>query len=1185
MTPGGTQPRPNDDDGDFGEALQNRLSALAARLERLAKTPPPVARDTPAAMKPAPEPGPEVASSEPEQTAPVEVEPNYDPPPPWDDSEDEDGETIEAGRKPADPDPTEIVEIAAALREFDHRAGPADRDRPLPVEQSPESGTEGRLATIRKRIDALKSRRDAPVRADAPVARAEPKPATTSDKAPRTPPTAPRTPPTAPRPGAGETLSGVSRPAPPLRPQTPPSMTSDGASELAEAIAALARRTEEKREPAPPRPPAAAPVQPPPAAQLPPADIGRLTDQLDELRRLVRAGNAESDMSAIEAAQGVIMERLDQLMRRGSESNLDEIARQILERVPSSERIDAMSAELDRLSERMAAMDYREELVRIEARLLAFEERLGAVPERAEADGPMAGQLEASLAGIRESVDGLARMLNNDGGQALARLEERLNQVSDRFEATLESAPRAGAVANLFERLEVLAARGEAAAPAIEALAKEIVEIRTREQNELASLDANIQTLAQRLDSAISGKVFEARSLDDLESRLASLSKRLDALGSADPSAEHAAELRLIEDQLAQLSGRIDQLDAADPSPGGLAELERQVAELMARLDQVSTDHGSLRLIQEHLGKLEQVVTNAGCQSPEAIQQAARNAVRELSTLGGPPANSAALDALKSDLRALQRAAEETDRETGDSIEQVNQTLDRIVARLSGLEQEIRGRSGGGSSRGVVAASGADAAAGDADEWDPIPPDQPLGPDAPRPRSAPTAADRERRADFIAAARRAAQAAAAEHAMQRAASQREEEAEDRPKGRLRRMLSDHRRPLIIAAGAIVLTIAVLTILQPFGGGNDPAANGGEASAVVEPAPADAPDPGAFFADPSVAPGAAPAGAADLAYSAVPEPALGLPPAAGPDPMTLGAIPANEMAVTYPMPEEAIGSLRLRAAASSGDPAALYEVATRYADGRFVGRDLAEAAIWFERAAESGLAVAQQHLASLYEQGLGVPQDRQRAYEWYLLAAEQGNVMAMHNLGVLLSQGIGDTPDFAGAIEWFTAAAAHGIRDSQYNLGVIYARGIGTDVDFMASYQWFALAAEQGDADAAARRDDVASTLTPEQLAAARAAVSAWSVAGAPAAANTVAVPDGGWDGPDVRAEAPDPDNEELVRTVQAMLIERGFDPGPADGVAGPMTYEAVRAFQMAIGIEPTGVIDDNLLKALTDQAA
>ncbi len=1180
MTPGGTLPRPNDDDGDFGEALQNRLSALAARLERLARTPPPVPRQTPAAGKAAPEPPrepePEVASASPEQAPPVEDQPNYDPPPPWDDSEDDDERTMEAERKPADPDPSEIVEIAAALRELDHRPGLGDRGRPLPVEQSPDSGTEGRLATIRKRIDALKSRRDAPA---APVVRTEtaPKPATTPDKASGTPP------PSAPRRTAGEIDADVSRSAPPQKAQTPSSKTSDGANELAEAIAALARRGEEKREPAPPRQPAAMPVQPPAAAQLPAADIARLTDQLDELRRLVRAGNAESDMSAIEAAQGVILERLDQLMRRGSETDADELAKQILQRVPSSERIDAMSAELDRLSERMAAMDYREELVRIEARLLAFEERLGAVPERPEAGGAVAQQLEASLAGIRDSVDGLARLLNTDGSTALARLEERLNQVSDRFESTLENAPRAESVANLFERLEILAARGEAAAPAIEALAKEIVEIRTREQNELASLDANIHALAQRLDGAISGKIFEARSLDDLESRLASLAKRLDELSNADPSAEHAAELRQIEDQLAQLSGRIDQLDATDHPTAGLAELERQVADLMARLDHVSADHGALRLIQEHLGKLEQVVTNAGHQSPEAIQQAARNAVRELSNLGGSRPGSAALDALKSDLRALQQAAQDSDRETGDSIDQVNQTLDRVVARLSGLEQEIRGRSGGGSSRGAVVASGADAEATDADDWDPIPPDQPLGPDAPRPQVAATAADRERRADFIAAARRAAQAAAAEHAMQRAASPRAEEDEDRPKGRLRRMIGDHRRPLIIAAGAIVLTIAVLTILQPFGGGSDPATNGGEASAAVEPAPADTPDPGAFFADPPVAPIAIPEGGADLANAAVPEPALGLPPAVGPDPMTLGAIPANDVAVAYPMPEEAVGSLRLRAAAASGDPTALYEVAARYADGRFVARDLVEAAIWFERAAESGLAVAQQHLASLYEQGLGVAQDRQRAYEWYLLAAGQGNVMAMHNLGVLLSQGIGDTPDFAGAIEWFTAAAAHGIRDSQYNLGVIYARGIGTDADFLASYQWFALAAEQGDADAAARRDDVAATLTPGQLAAARAAVSAWSVAGAPAAANTVAIPDGGWDGPEERVEAPG--NDELVRTIQAMLIERGFDPGPADGVAGPMTYEAVRAFQLAIGIEPTGIIDEDLLRVLTDQAA
>jgi peptidoglycan hydrolase-like protein with peptidoglycan-binding domain len=63
------------------------------------------------------------------------------------------------------------------------------------------------------------------------------------------------------------------------------------------------------------------------------------------------------------------------------------------------------------------------------------------------------------------------------------------------------------------------------------------------------------------------------------------------------------------------------------------------------------------------------------------------------------------------------------------------------------------------------------------------------------------------------------------------------------------------------------------------------------------------------------------------------------------------------------------------------------------------------------------------------------------------------------------------------------------------------------------------------------------------------------------------------------------DREELVRQIQARLIEHGFDPGPADGVDGPQTREAIRAFQVKMGIEATGEVDRGLLDLFnTDRA-
>jgi hypothetical protein len=54
-----------------------------------------------------------------------------------------------------------------------------------------------------------------------------------------------------------------------------------------------------------------------------------------------------------------------------------------------------------------------------------------------------------------------------------------------------------------------------------------------------------------------------------------------------------------------------------------------------------------------------------------------------------------------------------------------------------------------------------------------------------------------------------------------------------------------------------------------------------------------------------------------------------------------------------------------------------------------------------------------------------------------------------------------------------------------------------------------------------------------------------------------------------------------VRAAQVYLTYRGFAPGGIDGVAGPRTTTAVKAFQAGIGLTQTGAIDAALLSALS----
>lgn len=275
--------------------------------------------------------------------------------------------------------------------------------------------------------------------------------------------------------------------------------------------------------------------------------------------------------------------------------------------------------------------------------------------------------------------------------------------------------------------------------------------------------------------------------------------------------------------------------------------------------------------------------------------------------------------------------------------------------------------------------------------------------------------------------------------------------------------------------------------------------------------------------------------------------------------------------------EGFGPAALVTAAKGGDPLAFYEIGARFSEGRSVPENMAEAAKWYQRAADAGVVPAQYRLASMYEKGMGVARDASKAKALYLAAAGQGNASAMHNLAVMLASGRDGSPDFAEATKWFAKAAELGIRDSQFNLAVLYARGNGVPQDLTESYKWFSAAAREGDMDAAAKRDEVAKAMKPEQLESAKAKADAWKVQPVDAKANTVDVPDA-WVGPANKTASVD--MTKAVRNIQAILNNNGFDAGKPDGQMGKKTVAAIKAFQKSVGQEPTGEITEQLVKEL-----
>ncbi|MBI3702330.1 MAG: sel1 repeat family protein [Rhizobiales bacterium] len=126
---------------------------------------------------------------------------------------------------------------------------------------------------------------------------------------------------------------------------------------------------------------------------------------------------------------------------------------------------------------------------------------------------------------------------------------------------------------------------------------------------------------------------------------------------------------------------------------------------------------------------------------------------------------------------------------------------------------------------------------------------------------------------------------------------------------------------------------------------------------------------------------------------------------------------------------------------------------------FKRHDYATAARLLPSPAEQGDAHAQAVLCYMHTYGRGVPQSYREAAAWCLRAANQGNA------------------------------------ESQYMLGLLYNKGHGVPEDFIEAYKWLNLAASRASGPkrefSYRIRDNVASKMSPAQLAKAQALAVAW----------------------------------------------------------------------------------------------
>ncbi|HSD93488.1 MAG TPA: peptidoglycan-binding protein [Methyloceanibacter sp.] len=891
------------------------------------------------------------------------------------------------------------------------------------------------------------------------------------------------------------------------------------------------------------------------------ANERRYSEALDELHvRIDRLSQATEAVRAASSAEDA--ETFDRL-----HDQVSNLARR-LEREASTplddfERLGrALSGDLDYAAGMMAKPDLLSELAASPSRASAppFGERAAddhaAPPIAAPADDrdldkrltEMAHRLENSISTSMPT-------------QAFEALQARLDEISEQIARAAEQAPEGAAI---------------------------------------DALEAQISGLAQQLGSAQA----QFARIGEIDAALRQLIERVDGgagemAAVASKAAEEAAR-RVVEDAKLNV-GTAERLDAMHRDLMAMNERTRASDDrLAATIEQV---HDSLKQLVQ---LIEQNPAQAQAPKPKPLPFADR--LRELApppnATPEPPVNP---PSAKAEAAVAERPARRDDAAGAAVRPKPPLPRNRLREAIAGLDKDEMAPNFGRAKRVPGGA-------------------KPVDLDQPEPQAKSEDAEYEAPDDLVAAARRAAQAAALK-------------VEERGGGaRLRRLPGDaepassgelpsrRKRPFLIICAAVLLAISALLLYSRLGSKPESEivppsveqsaplpeapAEGGVSTpnsdemgpAAAEPETPPAPPSGAseppteIEASPSVGERREPGNVTDIAKSAFrPASSSELMPQAQPaalkatetPPLPPGVVfsiedptlvppkdaapAASPIPQSLPLPPEEIGPPALRQAAAGGDPRAQHAIALRYAQG--TPKDLEEAARWLERAAAAGLAPAQYRLGAMYERGQGVAKDIGRAWSWYQAAAEKGNVKAMHNLAVSLSGRETGNPDYALAAKWYAEAAAYGLADSQFNLGILTEHGLGMPKDPAQAYRWFALAAAAGDAEAAKRSELLKLRLDSAALTEAEQAVAAWTAKPTAPEANEV---------PELEewADASPTTDTGLVSRAQTLLNQLGYDVGPADGLMGARTREAIKSFERKNGLEETGTVSALLVAKL-----
>ena len=277
------------------------------------------------------------------------------------------------------------------------------------------------------------------------------------------------------------------------------------------------------------------------------------------------------------------------------------------------------------------------------------------------------------------------------------------------------------------------------------------------------------------------------------------------------------------------------------------------------------------------------------------------------------------------------------------------------------------------------------------------------------------------------------------------------------------------------------------------------------------------------------------------------------------------------------PDVGLAGQLYRQAADQGLAPAQYNLGRLYYHGEGVPKDMDLAVEWYGLAADAGFAPAQTNLGHMYENGIHLDRDIDAAKDWYRRAAEQGFATAQTNLGILLSFGVSANRDYNEAFRWFLAAALQGDTDAQTNLALMFANGLGVERNIVEAYAWLIVAMDgppHAAETARAYRDRLIKRFVADE--AANGETRAGALRGELSKVKSII---------SLAQPRETAGFGMLILTIQRRLATLGHYVSIVDGIIGPASREAIRAFQKAAGLKIDGRATQTLVAALDDAVA